>query len=290
MSNSKRVDYLIVGENNGGYEFIFVELEAPYGNITLKNGELGETFRKGISQLNDWDSWLEANFHMLKETFNKSIAKGKSLPTEFLELDKSRIHYVVVAGRYTDFNERTFRIKRRKKNQRILILNYDDLYKFSSKIIQFDKESFNQKLRQDKKTIEFFKENFKEFWNIIVVINDTGILMMEEKWEKQLKESTKKLKKLEFKIDNLQNTYYLLLSKIEKLIYFIDEHFYFSAIQEKLDVKYFEPNLHPNKFGNDHLSDYESYEKFKDQYHNIVKKIRKDIINFLSQLEEKELK
>ena len=50
-----------------------------------------------------------------------------ALPTEFLELDKSRMHYVVVAGRRKDFSSKTRLLKRRQKKNGILLLHYDNL-------------------------------------------------------------------------------------------------------------------------------------------------------------------
>ena len=44
------VDYLLVGKNSGGYEFVFIELENATGQITNNDGEFGTTIRKGIKQ------------------------------------------------------------------------------------------------------------------------------------------------------------------------------------------------------------------------------------------------
>lgn len=52
---SYKADYLLIGRSSGGYEFVFVELESPSGNVTLGDGELGEVFRKGIKQVRDWE-------------------------------------------------------------------------------------------------------------------------------------------------------------------------------------------------------------------------------------------
>ena len=51
LGTSYKADYLLIGNGSGGHEFIFIELENPKGNITLQNGELGNTFRKGILQV-----------------------------------------------------------------------------------------------------------------------------------------------------------------------------------------------------------------------------------------------
>lgn len=128
LGNSYKVDYLLIGKNSGGYEFVFVELENPYGKITLKDGSIGDVFRKGIKQINDWDEWLEANYISLRETFQKYKHPNEQLPNEFISLDKTRIHYVVIAGRRDEFNERTYKERRRYSDkQKILLLHYDNL-------------------------------------------------------------------------------------------------------------------------------------------------------------------
>ena len=132
LGNSFKADYLIVGRGSGGYEFILVELEAPYGKITLTNGDLGEAFRKGLNQIEDWDSWIDSNFTSLKETFDKYKKPDDTLPEEFTHLDKSRIHYVVIAGQRSDFNKKTYRNRRKSKT---LILHYDNLLDSSENII-----------------------------------------------------------------------------------------------------------------------------------------------------------
>jgi len=136
LGNSYKVDYLLIGKNSGGYEFVFMELENPYGIITLKSGYLGNTFMKGIRQVKDWNEWLEANYSSLRETFLKYKHPNMQLPNEFLILDKSRIHYAVVAGRRCDFNEKTYKIKRDYKiEQNITLLYYDNLYDSAKYVI-----------------------------------------------------------------------------------------------------------------------------------------------------------
>ncbi len=132
LGNSFKVDYLIVGRGSGGFEFVLVELEAPSGNITISKGELGEVFRKGLNQIEEWDRWIESSYLSLKETFDKYKKQGETLPEEFTCLDKSRIHYAVIAGRRTDFTKLTYRIKRQNDK---LILHYDNLLDSSKNII-----------------------------------------------------------------------------------------------------------------------------------------------------------
>ena len=127
LGNSYQVDYLLAGKGSGGWEFVFVELESPTGSTTLANGELGSSFRKGMAQIADWNTWLEAHFCSLKETFDKCKRSDATLPNEFITMDTSRLHYVVIAGRRKDFKARTYRIQREQDYGAKLILHYDKL-------------------------------------------------------------------------------------------------------------------------------------------------------------------
>lgn len=136
FGNTYRVDYLIIGKRSGGYEFILVEMEHPSKEITIKGGELGGAFRKGIKQINDWKKYLEPNFPTLEETFNKYKHPNMELPREFTKLDKTRIHYAVIAGRRTDFDDNTYWLKRNAKdNEKINLLHFDNLYDSANAVI-----------------------------------------------------------------------------------------------------------------------------------------------------------
>lgn len=125
LGNSYKVDHLIVGQNSSGWHFVFVELEAPNGKITIEDGSYGEAFRKGLRQVNDWETWLEARYSSITETFEKALKVGDVMPQEFRQFDRSRIHYVVVAGRRSDFNDKTYRICRRERPR--LTIHYDNI-------------------------------------------------------------------------------------------------------------------------------------------------------------------
>ena len=127
-----QADYLLVGQNSSGHHFVFVEFENPYKEITIKDGSFGTTIRKGIKQIDDWEYWIEQNFSNLKLVFEKQQNSKKILPNEFVNYDKSRIHYVVVAGRRNDFNDKTYRLQRNNFDQRkLFVLHYDNLLDFS---------------------------------------------------------------------------------------------------------------------------------------------------------------
>ena len=136
LGNSFRVDYLIIGRASCGFQFIFIELEAVNNRITLSNGDFGESIRKGLSQIADWDYWLDENFQSLSEIFNRLKKDDTPLPNEFYKLDKSRIHYSIIAGRRDHYNEKTYRLRRKEKDQKkITIFHYDNVIDLSEKLI-----------------------------------------------------------------------------------------------------------------------------------------------------------
>jgi hypothetical protein len=128
LGTSFKVDYLLIGRSSDGWSFVFVEFESPNDNITLSNGELGSAFRKGLNQVADWKCWLEANFSSLREVFDKCKNAKESLPSEFISLDITRIHFAVIAGRRSDFLDKTYRARRtRQRDNTELILHYDNV-------------------------------------------------------------------------------------------------------------------------------------------------------------------
>lgn len=135
LGTSYKADYLLVGRSSGGHEFVFIELENPYEHITIQDGELGNTFRKGILQVKDWQRWLQENYSTLSEYFEKSARNGEALPKEFLKYDATRIHYVVVAGMRSNFSEKTYRIAREYRDrEKIQLLHYENVYDYACKI------------------------------------------------------------------------------------------------------------------------------------------------------------
>jgi len=134
LGNSYEVDYLLIGQNSGGYEFVFVELEHPTKDITTKDGELGSAFRKGLKQIDDWKEYLESSYPSLRETFLRYKNPNQQLPDEFTVYDSSRMHYVVVAGRRSNFTPRTYRVKRNKMNE-VKLFHYDNLYDYTKGLV-----------------------------------------------------------------------------------------------------------------------------------------------------------
>lgn len=136
LGNEYRADYLLIGKSSGGYEFIFVELEKPNGRVTLQNGHPGQVIRSGEFQIEDWKSWVDAHFNELKTFFDKEKQVGKTLPTEFYQYDRTRVHYVVVGGTREDYTDTTYQTRRRREQEaNILILHYDNLFDAAERLL-----------------------------------------------------------------------------------------------------------------------------------------------------------
>lgn len=130
-------DYLLIGKSSDGYSFVFVEFEHPCKNVIIKDGELGEAFRKGIKQVTDWKRYLESHFNVIADELKEHSSTNCNLPDEMYTYDSSRMNYVVVAGRRSNFNENAYRIRREyQRNDNIILLHYDNLYDCSLKLIQ----------------------------------------------------------------------------------------------------------------------------------------------------------
>lgn len=100
-------DYLIVGKNSGGYEFVFVELESPNKSTTIKSGYEGLATRSGLNQISDWKYQIEADFTSITKEFERLCIDAKKLPLEFKKYDSTRMHYIVIVGLRDDYNDVT---------------------------------------------------------------------------------------------------------------------------------------------------------------------------------------
>ena len=130
-----KTDYLLAGRGSGGWQFVLVEFENPYGGITLQNGDWGENVRKGLYQIEEWKTFVESSYSSVYEEFLKYT--NQVLPDEFRRFDSSRMNYVIVAGRRQDFENATSRLKQRSSEQErnIKILHYDNLLDDARRLI-----------------------------------------------------------------------------------------------------------------------------------------------------------
>jgi len=136
LGNEFRTDFLLIGKNSNGYSFVFVEFEGVYGRITTKKGDLGQVINTGLNQVDRWKQWLESNYTNLNVSFTRTKNQNQALPTEFYKFDSTKVSYIVVAGRRSDFCEisnRKRRVLDQKSNTKIL--HYDNLLENMKKLI-----------------------------------------------------------------------------------------------------------------------------------------------------------
>jgi len=122
-----KCDYLVIGKNSDGYHFLLIEFENIYKNITIADGDLGTTIRKGLNQIDDWKIWIDKNFHSFSSNLKRFKNRSKVLPEEFSDYDSTRFTYCVVAGRRQDFKEKTYRKVRELSKQNVILTHYDRL-------------------------------------------------------------------------------------------------------------------------------------------------------------------
>ena len=136
LGTSYKPDYVLIGGASGGLRIIFIELENIHENITMRDGSFGETIRKGINQIEDWKTWIDQNFLYIKENLEKYVGKHESLPKELINFDSTRMNYLVIAGRRTHYNDKTYILRRRAEKNNIRIWHYDNLIDTFKSLIQ----------------------------------------------------------------------------------------------------------------------------------------------------------
>lgn len=97
-------DYLLIGNSSDGYQFVFVELEAPNGRITKEKGtRFGEVINKGIEQVRDWQMYIAANWNVIVAELEKHSFSNTKLPRQLYKYCPYQIYYAVIAGLRKDF-------------------------------------------------------------------------------------------------------------------------------------------------------------------------------------------
>lgn len=132
-----QADFLLIGKNSLGFHFLFIELENPTGDIILKNGNFGNSVRKGLNQIEDWKSWVEKNLDSLRNALIKTKSPNLYLPNEFFEYDSTRFSYAVIVGRRSHFTEKANLRRRKYSQQGIMILHYDNVIDECQKLLNY---------------------------------------------------------------------------------------------------------------------------------------------------------
>ena len=121
LGSEFRVDYMIVGKNSLGYQVVLVEFEnvnVDY-KLHLSNTET-EAVRKGLTQIRDWDRWMETNKQYFLES-SGLISLTRIIPSWC-------IHYCLVVSRRTRMDEISNQLRgHSQKNSNLHIVSYDRL-------------------------------------------------------------------------------------------------------------------------------------------------------------------
>ena len=128
IGSSFVADYLLIGNSSDGYQFVFVELEAPNGRITKEKGmRFGEVINKGIEQDKDWQIYIAANWNVIVTELEKHSFPDKKLPRQLYKYSPYQIYYAVIAGLRKDFKNIRDRKLQLENENNITLLHYENL-------------------------------------------------------------------------------------------------------------------------------------------------------------------
>ena len=105
-----------------------MECESINGSIIIKDDVFGESIRKGKTQVENWSFYLEQQWNNVYYKLLEKANDDTSLPKEFTYYDSSRIHFLVVAGRRSEYTDVAQRRIREEEKHRVKITNYDRWY------------------------------------------------------------------------------------------------------------------------------------------------------------------
>ena len=121
-------DYLLIGNSSDGYQFVFVELEAPNGRITKEKGtRFGEVINKGIEQVRDWQMYIAANWNVIVAELEKHSFSNTKLPRQLYKYCPYQIYYAVLAGLRKDFENIRDRKLQLQNENNITLLHDENL-------------------------------------------------------------------------------------------------------------------------------------------------------------------
>lgn len=116
-----RLDYLLIGKNSLGYQFVFVEFEDVNVEYRLKtaNSETDKV-RKGLNQIRDWKRWIEENrSYFLGADGIKKIANN---------VPSWGFRYCLVVGRRGKMDDMSNRLRGEyQRDSGVIIMSYDRL-------------------------------------------------------------------------------------------------------------------------------------------------------------------
>ena len=116
-----RLDYLLIGKNSLGYQFVFVEFEDVNVEYKLKteNSESNKV-RKGLSQIRDWKRWINQNINYFLNADGIKEFSSNVFPWGF--------RYALVVGRRDNMDETSNQLRGDLQREvDVTIMSYDRL-------------------------------------------------------------------------------------------------------------------------------------------------------------------
>lgn len=121
-----RLDYLLIGKNSLGYQFVFVEFEDVNVDYRLKtaNSETDKV-RKGLNQIRDWKRWIEQH----REYF----LGGEGIREIAHNVPLWGFHYCLVVGRRDRMDNMSNQLRGELQGEvGVTIMSYDRLVDYVS--------------------------------------------------------------------------------------------------------------------------------------------------------------
>lgn len=129
ISDSYISDFFYLSKSSDTWNIVFIEIERPNVKLFNMDGTISGALNKGISQINDWNSFFNINSNKNAFLDNLIINKLMGFNPSFLE-NECEFKYILIIGRRDElFNNPKFRTKlKRLENENFSILSYDSLY------------------------------------------------------------------------------------------------------------------------------------------------------------------
>lgn len=100
LGNQYETDYLVLGENSLGPQWIAVEIESPRHKLLTKDGRLRKEVSHAVDQIKDWRDWLSENvayarselhLHGINNQIDGLVIIGRGSPKSGRDPARSRI-------------------------------------------------------------------------------------------------------------------------------------------------------------------------------------------------------
>lgn len=125
-----RIDYLLIGKNSIGFQFVLVEFEDVNIDYRIKSRDSEtEGVRKGLDQIREWKRWMDKNKHYFIDGKGISSLGQHHIPDWCF-------HYCLVVSRRSRMDDisNELRGQYQRENHGINIITYDRLVDYVARL------------------------------------------------------------------------------------------------------------------------------------------------------------